>query len=321
MSLSEFALIERFFTGLGAERGDVTLGCGDDAALVEVGGTTLALAVDTMIEDVHFPADAPPASIGHKLLAVNLSDLAAMGAEPAWALLALTLPAVDENWLTAMRGGLDALARTHGLALIGGDTTRGERLTASLFVGGPVDNPLRRDGARPGDVLWVSGWPGEAAAGLACWQAGERGDDVAPLIERLHRPTPRIALGRALRGLATAAVDVSDGLLADAAHLCERSGVAATVRGADVPLSPALAARGGAALDYALSGGDDYELLFTAPADAGEAVRCRAADAGVAVTPIGAITAGAAAVTVVGADGAPLVAGRTGYRHFDGNGK
>ncbi|MDZ7810124.1 MAG: thiamine-phosphate kinase [Arhodomonas sp.] len=323
MSLSEFQLIERFFAGLGAARADVRLGHGDDAALVDCGGATLALAVDTLIEGVHFPADAPAASIGHKLLAVNLSDLAAMGAEPAWALLALTLPTVDEARLAAIREGLDALASRHGLALIGGDTTRGESLVASLFVAGHAgEDALRRDGAQPGDWVWVSGAPGEAAAGLALWQGGARdGPGVAQLLRRLHWPEPRVALGRGLRGVASAAVDVSDGVVADAGHLAHRSGVALTIRAADLPLSPALTACAGErAMEYALAGGDDYELLFTAPEAATEAVRRAADAAGVTVRPVGVVAAGRAEVTVIDADGAPMKVVRGGYRHFDGEG-
>ncbi len=320
MPLSEFGLIERYFSGLGASRDDVSLGTGDDAALVQAGGETLALAVDTLIEDVHFPADAPARSVGHKLLAVNLSDLAAMGAEPAWALLALTLRNVDESWLADLRDGLDGLARAHGVALVGGDTTRGERITASVFVAGHAERPMRRDGARLGDDLWVSGFPGEAAAGLALWQTGQRSGEAAEtLVARLHWPEPRVALGRLLSGVATAAVDISDGLVADAGHLSARSAVALRIAAECLPVSQALASVGGAAArDYALSGGDDYELLFTAPASAGDQVRAVAHAAATPVTRIGEVVEGPAGVSVHDANGRRLAIHRTGYRHFSG---
>ncbi|WP_435103813.1 thiamine-phosphate kinase [Arhodomonas sp. AD133] len=323
MPLSEFGLIERYFSGLGAIREDVSLGIGDDAALVQAGGGTLALAVDTLIEDVHFPADAPPRSIGHKLLAVNLSDLAAMGAAPAWALLALTLRNVDESWLADLRDGLDGLARAHGVALVGGDTTRGGRITASVFVAGQVERPMRRDGARVGDDLWVSGIPGEAAAGLTLWQNGQRsGEAVEALVARLHWPEPRVALGRSLRGVASAAVDISDGLLADAGHLSARSAVAIRVCVECLPVSPALASVGGtAARDYALSGGDDYELLFTAPASAADQVRAAADAAATPVTRIGEVVEGPAGVAVHDTHGRRLAIPRTGYQHFSGDGE
>jgi thiamine-monophosphate kinase len=311
----EFELIGRYFD-VATGRTDVELAVGDDAALIRPRpGELLAVAVDTLVAGVHFPDDAPADAIGHKALAVNLSDLAAMGAEPAWALLSITLPEADETWLSAFARGFLALASTWDLALIGGDTTRGP-LAVTVQVSGYAPLPLRRDGARPGDRLWVSGAPGEAAAGLRCWQAGRRhGAEAQALIERLHRPQPRVALGLALRGIATAAVDVSDGLLADAGHIAERSDVAIEVDAASVPLSPALRAEAGeAALDLALGGGDDYELCFTAPADSEARVLAAARNAGVTVTAIGEVSAGAG-ITV---SGAGRGARQSGYRHFGG---
>jgi thiamine-monophosphate kinase len=315
VAADEFELIGRHFD-VATDRADVELAVGDDAALVRSRpGEPLAMALDTLVAGVHFPDDAPPDAVGHKALAVNLSDLAAMGAEPAWALLSITLPEADEAWLSAFARGFFALASAWDLALIGGDTTRGP-LAVTVQVSGYAPRPLRRDGARPGDRLWLSGAPGEAAAGLRCWQVGRRGGaDARALIERLHRPQPRVALGLALRGIATAAVDVSDGLLADAGHIAERSGVAIEVDAPAVPLSPALRAEAGdAALDLALGGGDDYELCFAAPADSEARVLAAARNAGVTVTAIGEVRAGAG-VTV---SGAGRGARQSGYRHFGG---
>jgi len=271
MALSESVLIERFFRACGAQRADVTLGIGDDAALLSFGaGNDLVAKTDTLVEGVHFPPQSPPASIGHRSLAVNLSDLAAMGARPSWALLALTLPRAEEPWLAEFAAGLGALAREHRVALVGGDTTRGP-LTVTVQVLGsvPTGSALRRSGARPGDQLFVSGTPGDAAAGLAL----EEGRLVAPpgardyLRERFLLPTPRVALGERLRGFASACIDVSDGLLADAGKLAHASGSGVELSYEQLPLSEALAATLGEerARLLALSGGDDYELCFAVP--------------------------------------------------------
>jgi len=218
VSLGEFDLIARYFSRPAARR-DVLLGVGDDAALLEVPADRLLVAAtDTLVEGRHFLPDAPADAVGHQSLAVNLSDLAAMGAEPAWALLSLSLPAADEGWLEAFAAGLYSLAERHGVALVGGDTVRGPRvitITALGFV--ERGQALRRDGARPGDVLFVSGWPGEAAAGLEALRRGREPEAEHPLVRRYLYAEPRLALGRALRGKATAAMDVSDGLLGDLA--------------------------------------------------------------------------------------------------------
>lgn len=271
MALGEFELIGRYFNRLGASRADVLLGVGDDAALVvPPPGQVLVTALDTMVEGVHFMADDPPDSIGHRALAVNLSDLAAMGATPAWFLLSLSLAHVDERWLGGFAAGMAALATRHGVALIGGDTTSG-RLTVSVTVMGfvPPGLALRRDGARVGDAIFVSGSVGDAAAGLALRQGRLTGSpgDVAALEDRYLRPEPRVALGPALRGLASACIDVSDGLGGDLAKLCEASGAGADLQGAALPVSAALQRTAGGAQQRALAlgGGDDYELLFTVP--------------------------------------------------------
>src|SRR2546429_5891384 len=227
MPLSEFALIERYFRGCGAQRPDVLAGIGDDAALLTVApDAELVAATDTLVAGVHFPHQSPPASIGHRALAVNLSDLAAMGARPAWALLALTLPDADEGWLAQFAAGFGALARAHEVALVGGDTTRGPLcVTVQLLGHVPRGEALRRCGGRAGDALFVSGTPGDAAAGLALEQGRLHAspEALAYLRERFLRPTPRIALGERLRRHASACIDVSDGLLGDAGKLADRS--------------------------------------------------------------------------------------------------
>ncbi|MBN8802480.1 MAG: thiamine-phosphate kinase, partial [Stenotrophomonas acidaminiphila] len=234
MSLDEFALIERIARRTRA-RADIVLGIGDDAALLQPApGQQLAVTADTLNAGVHFPAESAPADIGWKALAANLSDLAAMVAVPAWCTLSLSLPQAEGDWLDAFADGLFALADASGIAVVGGDTTRGP-LSISITAMGqlPAAQALRRDGARVGDDIWVSGHPGEAAGALRLWQQGRldvRGvvADAAHerLRQRLQRPMPRLALGLALRSCAHAAADVSDGLLADLGHIASRSGVA-----------------------------------------------------------------------------------------------
>jgi thiamine-monophosphate kinase len=318
--LSEFELIRQFFASLGASRADVALGVGDDAALLDLGGPELlVLCVDTLVSGVHFPSDAPADAVGHKALAVNLSDLAAMGARPAWALLSLTLPSIDAGWLAGFKDGFHRLAEQHAVALVGGDTTRGE-LAVSVTLAGFVakDRALRRDGARPGDLIYVSGHIGGAAAGLRHWQAGRR-DGVGELIECLHRPQPRIALGGALGGVASAAIDVSDGLAADLGHILERSGVGASLEVARLPLSDCLrrVCSPAEAMAFALSGGDDYELCFTAPPAAEAELVRRAGELGVAVTRVGAIEA-EPGLRVIDPNGRTVPLERAGYDHFGG---
>jgi len=224
--LSEFDLIRAHFAHLGAGRADVVLGVGDDCALLRVpAGQELAVSIDTLVAGVHFLPSVDPEALGHKCLAVGLSDLAAMGAEPAWATLALTLPREDPRWLGAFAAGFAALAREHGLALVGGDTTHGP-LSISVQVHGlvPAGQAIRRAGARPGDLVGVSGTLGDAGLALRHLLAGEA--VAADSRARLERPTPRVALGLALRGLATAMIDISDGLAADLGHILEESGAA-----------------------------------------------------------------------------------------------
>lgn len=280
MALSETELIARYFRACGAPRRDVALGVGDDAALVECpAGAQLVATTDTLVAGVHFPPAVPAAAVGHRALAVNLSDLAAMGARPAWALLALTLPAAEEQWLAEFAAGLCELARAHDVALVGGDTTRGPlTVTVQLLGHVPRGRGLTRAGGRPGDLLFVSGSPGDAGAGLAI----EQGRLAAPaeaaryLRERFLLPTPRVALGERLRDYARACIDVSDGLLGDAGKLAAASGVGLEIFFTELPVSgPLVEALGPeAARALALTAGDDYELVFAVdPARAAELER------------------------------------------------
>ena len=311
----EFELIGRHFTGRGARRVDVLAGVGDDGAVVAPPpGAELVLALDTLVDGVHFPAGFDARFVGQRALAVNLSDLAAMGAEPAWALLGLTIPSPDEHWLAGFSGGFDALARRHGVALVGGDTTRGP-LTVTVTLAGAVPEgaALRRDGARAGDDLWVSGTPGDAAAGLQILQGrlNAQGRARDALLARFQSPLARVTLGVALRGIATACIDLSDGLLGDLGKLCAASGVGADLASRELPLSAGLCSVAPPAdrVRFALSGGDDYELLFTAGPE--DRARLTALDAGVVLRRIGAVTEGGGVLV----DGAPP--GRDAGHGFD----
>jgi thiamine-monophosphate kinase len=296
MALGEFELIARYFSDALAGRTDVVLGVGDDAALLRVPeGRDVVVAADTIVSGTHFPADTPPDAIGYRALAVNLSDLAAMGATPAWCTLALTLPRAEEPWLQAFASGLIDLARQFDVALIGGDTTRGP-LTVTVQVLGHVarGREIRRSGARLGDAIYVSGTVGDAAAGLALLQSGSRpaaSAVPAQLVERFLHPSARVALGLALVGVASAAIDVSDGLLADLEKLVAASGVGAHVDLESLPLSPALrqSSSPAEALRCATTGGDDYELCFTVPATHLDALRALEPLARVPLTRIGTI--------------------------------
>lgn len=313
---AEFDLIARIRARV-ASRGDVVLGIGDDAALLQVpAGRHLVVAMDTLNAGVHFPQDTAPADIGWKALAVNLSDLAAMGAEPAWCTLSLSMPHADAGWVEAFLDGFLELAHQHRVSLVGGDTTRGP-LSISVTVHGFVapGRALRRDGARTGDDVWVSGTLGDAAAALRQWRDG--GPRDAFLRQRLDRPTPRVALGGALADVANACIDVSDGLLADIAHVCRASGVGVSLHVADLPASPALRAAFADEAGRAMQagGGDDYELCFTAPRELRDEVQRLATAADTGVTRIGTVTEGQG-VLAVDATGAAWDAPRAGYEHF-----
>lgn len=338
--MPEFDLIDRIRARV-APREDVILGIGDDAALLQVpAGMQLAVSMDTLNAGVHFPHDTAPADIGWKALAVNLSDLAAMGAQPAWCTLSLSLPEPDSEWLDRFLDGFLALASRHDVALVGGDTTRGP-LSISVTVHGFVvaDAALRRNAARVGDDVWVSGTLGDAAAALALWsgrastadttdhaaigEASAHGnDDVqqqlhAWLRSRLDRPEPRLEVGRALSGLAHAAIDVSDGLLADLAHVCAASNVGVELQLQSLPMSPVLRASFDEeqAHGFQASGGDDYELCFTAPVSARDRIWHLRGETGVTLTRIGSITEGGG-VRVRDANGQLWRPARSGYEHF-----
>jgi len=346
----EFELIARFFARDGVP-GRALLGIGDDCALLAPGADgVIAVSTDMLVEGRHFFADVDPAALGHKALAVNLSDLAAMGARPLAFTLALALPGVDERWLGAFAGGLFALADAHGCELVGGDTTRGPlNVCITVFGTVPAQAALRRDRARPGDDVWVSGALGAAAWAVACrlsadgsggWGQGdgqgdgrdasravtgsprERADRLAAARGRLERPEPRVALGLALRGVADAAIDLSDGLAGDIGHVLERSGrtrgapLGATLSWPEVPVDPVLDGLPEAGrVALALSGGDDYELLFTAAPDRRGDVAAIAAALGLKLSRIGRIDA-ESGLRLVAADGRPMRIHARGFDHF-----
>lgn len=366
---AEFDLIDRI-RARAARRDDVILGIGDDAAIVQVpAGMHLVVATDTLNAGVHFPPCTAPADIGAKALAVNLSDLAAMGAQPAWCTLSLSLPAGDTDWIDAFLDGFLAIAARHDVALVGGDTTSGP-LSIGVTVHGFIEpgRALRRDGAQVGDEVWVSGTLGDAAGALALWSAAGRdaaaatdtdvdrsvarpravaghppgqgagrsatgmppalpadpsgatampGHGAPALRERLDRPIPRVATGLALVGIAHAAIDLSDGLIADLGHVCRASAVAAELELDALPTSPALRAAFAPAQRHALqaSGGDDYELCFTAPATARAAIESIAVATGVALTRVGRVVAGEG-VRVFDGRGQAWQPARAGYVHF-----
>lgn len=268
---SEFALIERYFQHKTPQRADVVLGIGDDAALLQLPPQTLmAVAMDTMVAGRHFPLHTHPADIGYKALAVNLSDLAAMAAEPVWLTLALTMPESDNLWLQQFTDGLFQLARRYGMQLIGGDTTRGP-LTVTIQAHGfvPRELALTRGGAKAGDKIYVSGTLGDAGLGLRVVQGEIKlpNEDTTFLSQRLNRPEPRVELGMKLRGMASSAIDISDGLLADLQHILDASQVGAVIHADRLPLSSSMKnnIRTEDAKRLALTAGDDYELCFTIP--------------------------------------------------------
>jgi thiamine-monophosphate kinase len=303
---TEFALIEALFRPL-AEGFPGALGLEDDAALLPA-GEEMVVTQDGLVAGVHFPTGETPEAIAAKALRVNLSDLAAMGAKPLAYLLTLVLPDdIDDAWLRRFCASLGEEQTRWGIALAGGDTvsTPGP-LTLSVTALGSVAQPLRRSGARPGDSVYVSGTIGDAVLGLAALQGELPGRGHETLVERLRLPTPRLALGRELVGVASACADVSDGLVADAGHIAEASGVAIVLDADAVPLSDAardIVKIEPSWLPRMLTGGDDYELVFTA------------IDAVAGATRIGSVEAGEG-VSVRNADGSPMPLGETGYRHF-----
>ena len=327
--MSEFDLIRRYFTRTAP---GALLGVGDDAALLQASaGNVLAVSTDMLVCGTHFLPDADPFLLGHKTLAVNLSDMAAMGAAPRWATLAIALPEADETWLAQFSAGFFALAQQHGVELVGGDTTRGPlNLCVTIFGEVPAQQALRRSGAQVGDEIWVSGHLGDAALALAHLQGriALTATEFAACASALHQPQPRVALGLALRGIASSAIDVSDGLLADLGHILEASQAGAEIEFDALPSSDALrcalspspspaGGRGEVNLWHqcVLCGGDDYELCFTAP------TACHAELSNIAIrldlplTCIGKVVAGRGCI-VHDASGHPLNIEVCGYDHF-----
>ena len=318
----EFALIDKYFARATPA---AILGPGDDCALLQPSpGMQLAVTTDMLVAGTHFLADTDPRRLGWKALAVNISDLAAMGATPRWALLAGSLPRADEPWIAAFSEGFFACAAEYGVDIVGGDTTRGPLSLCVTALGECLPGQaLRRDGARAGDLVWVSGRPGLAGLGLA--QLEGRIDLPAPwprlCIEALEKPRPRVALGLALVGIASAAIDVSDGLLADLGHIGERSGLAASVQLVQLPHLPKGetydAELRRLALEFQLAGGDDYELCFTTAPPQANAVSAIAARLDLPLWCIGSMRDGhAGEVTVFDPDGNPIEFSRRGYDHF-----
>ncbi len=310
--MSEFDLIRRHFTR--ATPGAL-LGVGDDAALLQVReGYVLAVSSDMLVSGTHFFPDANPYLLGHKTLAVNLSDLAAMGAIPRWATLAISLPQADDHWLERFSVGFFALADQHGLDLVGGDTTRGPlNLCVTIFGEVEANQALRRSGAKVGDEIWVSGCLGDAALALAHLQGRVVLSDseyklCAPA---LHQPQPRVDLGRSLRGIANSAIDISDGLLGDLGHILAASKVGAEIDVESLPVSATLRAYPQLLNSCALSGGDDYELCFTAPAALHDTVQ----NLGARLRCIGRIVAGSGCVVLDAAGNSINLTG-AGYDHF-----
>lgn len=320
--LSEFELIRRYFTHPAPH---TRLGVGDDAAVIRPrNGMELVVTVDMLVSGTHFFADAEPERLGHKALAVNLSDIAAMGAVARWTTLAVALPAVEPRWLRKFASGFMRLARRHDVALIGGDTTRGPLAICVQVLGEvPAGQALLRSGARVGDDVWVSGRIGDAALAIAARKGRVKlaTREWSAVRRRLDAPMPRLALGAALRGIATSAIDISDGLCADLGHICERSKVAAVIEFERLPVSAAARKRLDSRVVRAavLTGGDDYELCFTARPGRREAVCAAAERAEVPVTRVGRIERvlrRGARVTIADRRGRPMALTHGGYEHF-----
>jgi thiamine-monophosphate kinase len=317
MSIGEFDLIQRWFA---RPTQRAALGAGDDCALLQPApGMQLAVSTDMLVEGRHFLSTVAPDRLGHKALAVNLSDLAACGASPLAFTLALSLPRVDEVFLDGFARGLFALADASGIEVVGGDTTAGPlNICIGVFGEVPVGQALLRSGARAGDALWVSGSLGDARLALEVFRGtvALHADAFEAVRARMELPTPRVALGIALRGVATSAIDVSDGLLGDLRHVLRRSGVGATLDADALPMSAVLAAQPlELRRECTLAGGDDYELLFTAPATQADRVRAAGASAGVSVTCIGRIDA-ASGLHIVDRDGKAVTTAFTSFDHF-----
>lgn len=319
-TVKEFQLIECYFSNRGPTRRDVKLGIGDDCALVQPAeNKSIAISCDTLVENVHFFPDMPPAALGYKALAVNLSDLAAMGAEPAWMTLALTLPEVDETWLSGFSEGLFEAADYYGIALIGGDTTRGPR-AINITVHGqvPQGKALTRHGAKAGDWIYVTGTLGDSALGLDIIRGAQQAsaENKAFLVNRHYCPTPRVLAGQALRSLASSAIDLSDGFISDISHILKAAAVGAIVDVNCIPLSQAMreTVSEEQALGYALTGGEDYELLFTVPESQKGALETTLNHTGTKFVRVGQICAGSKLKLQL--NGEPFTPPYYGFEHF-----
>lgn len=322
MACGEFSLIARYFDRVRSSRRDVETGIGDDCALLTVAEKQLlAISTDTLVSGIHFLPDIDPRDLGYKALAVNLSDLAAMGADPSWLTLAITLPEVDESWLEAFSDSLFEQLDYYDMQLIGGDTTRGP-LAMTLGIHGlvPAGRALKRSGARPGDWIYVTGTPGDSAAGLAILQdrlVVEDATQSAYLKKRHLRPTPRILHGQALRDLASSAIDLSDGLISDLGHILKASECGARIDLDALPYSEAVKANVSAeqALQWALSGGEDYELCFTVPELNRGALDVAIGNLGIPFTCIGQVGPESEGLQFL-QNGKPVTLNLKGYDHF-----
>lgn len=318
--MKEFDLIKHFFTEQAVKRKDVILGIGDDCALIQPGERQhVAVTTDTLVAGVHFPLETEPRAIGHKAVAVNLSDLAAIGAEPSWISLALTLPEVDEAWLKEFCSGVFELCEYYNVQLIGGDTTQGP-LSITVTAQGvtPADKYLLRSGAKAGDWLYVTGEIGDAALALLHLQGKIKIEDVftSQAMTKLNYPKPRVLAGQALREYASAAIDLSDGLIADLQHICKASGVGANIVVDALPLSNVMrdTLEQEEAIELALSGGDDYELLFTVAEDNKVGMETSLSHAGINITCIGQINASEKITTTL--NNKPVSISTSGFEHF-----
>jgi len=322
MACGEFSLIARYFDRVRRARLDVETGIGDDCALLNIPDKqTLAISTDTLVSGNHFLPDISPVDLAHKALASNLSDLAAMGADPAWLTLAITLPEVDEDWLEAFSDSLFEQINYYDMQLIGGDTTRGPlSMTLGIYGYVPAGRALKRSGAKPGDWIYVTGTPGDSAAGLAILQDRLHVDneqDAQWLVKRHLRPTPRILQGQALRDLASAAIDLSDGLSSDLGHIVKASDCGAMLDMDAMPFSDAMRrhVEPEQALRWALAGGEDYELCFTVPERNRGALDVAIGHLGVPFTCIGQMSADVEGIQF-SRDGKPVSFDLKGYDHF-----
>lgn len=319
MSLHEFELIDRFFSRLTGSDEAVSCGIGDDAAVLALSpGQELVVSTDTLVSGVHFFGDADPYDVGCKSLAVNLSDLAAMGAQPRWATLALTVPQADRDWLQGFSRGFGDVAERFSVCLIGGDLTRGPlSITCQILGTVPAGAALRRSGAQPGDDIHVTGTLGLAALALSLLQSGRAPDSVPPqCLERLLRPEPRVQAGLALRGTASAMIDLSDGLAGDLGHVLAASGAGAVVELSRLPCGDGEGmVSGDEMLRLAVNGGDDYELCFTAPAAARDTITALADAACCSMTLIGKVVAGSG-ITWLARNGNTVDLAAASYQHF-----